>query len=566
MTTTGGGPGPDDQFPTRTRRVGPYEQSLRESEERAEQAHRAKVRRRRVLLSTGAVVVVAAAAFGGWRLLAPAKPPTVVSSTGAAPVSCADPTPVSVAAAPAIAPILAKAAEELSQEDDGPCATYTIAPAESYSVAGRVGAVGGPDAWVTDSSEWVKRAQVFLGRDLVASAPFASTGVVVALPKASADALGDKASWTTVLGGSVPIRVPDPNRSALGAAALGSATPALPPTAIPGLVSRSVGSAHPDLTATAASTTPLGVVVPAAQLVAYNEASPGKTLTAVAPAGGTPFLNYSLVTVSDDQKVAGLVADLGTHLASKDSKELLASAGFTTPDGPDPQLPSPLLGTISGKDAPATGALQAIRTQWRASLPKIQSLLALDVSGSMLSRMKSGTRLSAVQSSALSVAANMPPTSTLSLWAYSENIGTKGDDFQILLRHGPIGDSKQFAEFRKHIDGLSRSVGGGTGLYDTIAAAYQSAQAAFAPGIVNKVVMVTDGPNDDEFGISLATLTAKLKQLHNPATPVRVDIIGMGKEPDAKALTSITQLTGGTYIPALEAADLPRALVQVLGG
>lgn len=566
MTTSGGGPGPDDQFPTRARRVGPYEQSLRESEERAEQAHEAKAHRRRVLLGAGVVVAIAAAAFGGWRLLAPASPPTTVSATGAVPVSCSNPTPVSVAAAPAIAPILSKVTEALSQEDDGPCATYTIASAESYGVAGQVGAIGGPDAWVTDSLEWVERAQVFLGRDLAVATPFASTGVVVALPKASADALGDKASWASVLGGNVPVRVPDPNRSTLGAAALGSVTPALAPTAIPGLVGRTTGSAHPDLAATAASKTPLGVVVPAAQLVAYNEASPGQTLTGLAPAGGTPFLSYSLATVSDDQKVAGLVADLGKHLASSDAKELLAGAGFTTPDGPDPQLPTPLLGTITGKDAPAAASLQAIHTQWRAAMPRIQALLALDVSGSMLSRTKSGTRLSSLQSATLSVAGNMPPLSTLSLWAYSENIGAKGDDFQVLLKHGPIGDSKQFADFRKHVDGLTRSVGGGTGLYDTIAAAYQSARVSFAPGIVNKVVIVTDGPNDDQYGASLATLTAKLKQLQNPATPVRIDIVGIGKEPDAKALTSIAQLTGGVYIPALETADLPDALIQMLGG
>ena len=61
-------------------------------------------------------------------------------------------------------------------------------------------------------------------------------------------------------------------------------------------------------------------------------------------------------------------------------------------------------------------------------------------------------------------------------------------------------------------------------------------------------------------------LTDRINELKDQARPVRVDIIGFGTEPDAKAMTSIAELTGGRYLPAPEPADLDAALSTALAG
>lgn len=549
--------------------MGPYEASLRESAHQAEAVHLARIRaarRRRVLIGAGAVVAVAAATFVGWRLLGPAAPPTTVPGKASAPVSCADPASVTVAAAPAVAPILGALASQLSTHEDGPCAAFTIQSAEAYTVSGTVGTAAAPDAWVTDAPSWVDRAEQISGQQLSAAAPFASTGLVVALPRESAEQLGEGASWSKVVTGSTPVRVPDPNRSTVGAGALGAATPGMAPDAVANLVRANAATPAPDLGAVAKSEAPLGLVAPAAQLVAFNESAAGQSLAAVAPAEGATYLSYSLVTLTEEADVAKLVADLAAYLTTDEAKESLADAGFTTPEGPDPELPSPLYGVITDKPAADPAALGGIRTQWNTVAPRTKAILALDVSGSLLRRTEEGTRLAVMQSAVTRAAAGMPPAGNLSIWAYSQHIGNKGDDFRTLVGPGTVSDPKHFAEVRKQVAGLNRHVGGGSGLYDTIEAAYRTARDSFAKGYTNTIVIVSDGPNEDDYGASLKILSDRLKALRDPARPVRVVLIGMGAEADTKALTSIAQLTGGNYVAAPTPGDLLPAVRAALGG
>lgn len=518
------------------------------------------------MIAAVTVVAVAIAGFAGWRLLAPEPPPTGEPSTAAAPVSCADPTPVTIAAAPAVAPIVASLAKTLSTHEDGPCAAFTIQAAEAFDAARTVGTSAEPAAWVTDSAEWVQHAQSLAARELKVDAPFASSGIVVALPPAAADELGNQATWSTIMTGGTPIRVPDPNRSALGAAALGAAAPGLPPARVTEVARANASTPVPHLEAVAQSNTPLGTVIPAAQLVAFNESDSHQDLAALAPADGAAFLQYSLVTVNDKPEVAKLIADFASYLATDEAKDTLSEAGFTTPDRPEPRVPTPLYGMITQKPAPEAAVVADVRAAWTSVAPKAQALLALDVSGAMLRRTPEGTRLDLLQAAVLRTIAGLQPSNTLALWAYSLHIGTKGDDFRPLRGAGALGDGKHFLALRESIADLDRTVGGGRGLYDTIAAAYEQARSTFAKGYDNSVVVVTAGPNEDDYGASLKILTDRINGLKDPARPVRIDIVGFGTEPDAKAMTSIAKLTGGRYLPAPEAGDLDAALSTALGG
>ena len=222
MTGTGDGGPESGEAPSpgsTGRRIGPYEQSLIDTREQvaAQARHRARRRRRSRLLAGGLVtLLVAGAGFAAWRVVGQREVATTVPEAAARPTSCADPTVVRLAVAPAAAPIVAAAAEALSKHPDSPCAAYDVEPAEAYAVAGSLIGSAAPDGWVTDSLGLLARAQQTSGTTLTATEPFASTGVVVALPSEAAEALGDDRRWARLLAGPTPVRVSDPNRTTIG--------------------------------------------------------------------------------------------------------------------------------------------------------------------------------------------------------------------------------------------------------------------------------------------------------------------------------------------------------------
>ena len=568
--TEAGGPGSEEHTGTRPRRIGPYEQSLIESRERidAEARQRDRKRRRnRVVALIATLAVLGGAAYGTWSWLTKREIATTVPQTAARPTSCTDPKTVRVAVAPVIAPAVAAAAESLSQHADGPCAAYTIEPAESFAVAGSL-VSGRPDAWITDSTYWLGRAAAVSGSKVVAGDAFASTPLVVALPDEAAGAVGDERGWASLLGGSTPLRLPDPNRSIAGRVALGAAATVMPEPQLRSVI----GTAAPR-SATTITLDGLrdgkptsGAVVPEAQLIAFNAANADDGLAAVAPAEGAPLIDYSLATLTDDATVAPLVSALGDYLKSDEARKVLQDNGFRTPDGKEPKAPSPLYGEIKVAPAPQDAIVAKAAGLWNAAAPKVQALLVVDVSGSMLERGDSGTRLSILQRSAVRATAAVSPTTIASLWIYSLHVGIRADDFKQLVDYGGLGDSKHLGNLDRAVAGLDNAVGGGSGLYDTIYSAYTRARTAWRPGYTNTLVLVADGPNEDDYGLTLDLLKKRLSQTKDPARPVKVVILGIGDRPDAAAMQQVLAITGGQYIPTRSVDDLGPALIRALGG
>ena len=231
---------------------------------------------------------------------------TTLPEAAARPTSCADPTVVRLAVAPAAAPIVAAAAEALSKHPDSPCAAYDVEPAEAYAVAGSLIGSAAPDGWVTDSLGLLARAQQTSGTTLTATEPFASTGVVVALPSEAAEALGDDRRWARLLAGPTPVRVSDPNRTTIGRLALGAAAPTLDPARLRAALAGSAkaGTATVALDGVAASQPAVGAVVTEAEMTAWNAAHPNDALTAVAPTEGSASVEFSLVPVSTGRRSA----------------------------------------------------------------------------------------------------------------------------------------------------------------------------------------------------------------------------------------------------------------------
>ena len=569
--TGNGGPGPEDRPAGSGRRIGPYEQSLIEGRERAEAAHRDRLRRRRrhqVLGSLLAVVLVAGIAAGAWVFLTRREVPTGVPGVAARPTSCADPAKVRVAVAPSVAPAVAAAAQALSRHSDGPCAAYTFEPAEPFAVAGSLIGAGRPDAWITDSDVWFGRAASISGVEPTPGDPFATSPVVVAMPDGAAEALGDDLTWGAVLGGKTPIRVPDPNRSTVGRLALGATAASVPDSTLRTVVSRAakVGTGTVSLDDLDGKA-PSGAVTTEAQLTTWNAAHTDAPLTAVAPAEGTGAAEYSLASLSDDARTTRLVNALGSYLHTEEARKILRDSGLRTPGGNDPTEPAALRGTVTVGATPAEATVAKAAALWNASAPKTQALLAVDVSGSMLDRTEAGaTRLGTVQRATVRATAAVSPTTFASLWVYSLHVGDKADDYKPLVGYGSLGEGKRLAAFDKSVAGLGSSVGGGRGLYDSIAATYAQAKGYWRPGYTNSVVIVTGGPNEDDFGLDLNLLKQQLSAAKDPSRPVRLVVVDIGGKADAGALKQVIAITGGQYVATNSLDDLQPALTSALGG
>ena len=67
--------------------------------------------------------------------------------------------------------------------------------------------------------------------------------------------------------------------------------------------------------------------------------------------------------------------------------------------------------------------------------------------------------------------------------------------------------------------------------------------------MVNAVVLITDGWNDDPVGPHLAPLLARLRSLSDPARPVPIITVAIGDRADVPHLRQISAVTGGkTYV------------------
>lgn len=553
-----------------TRKIGPYEQSLRDHSKqiaRAVARRAARRRRHRVLAAVAGLAVLGGGAYGVMQLFgAPTTTPSA-ASTSAVPTHCSDPNTVTLAVPAVMGPALADVASALADKADGPCTTFDLSSTESSVVFRTLDTGARPDGWVTDSGFWLEQATA-AGSTLTATEPFASSAIVVAMSPERAAALPGPPSWAFLTSGTDPVRFPDPSRSTVSllslAAAVQGQSADLMTHIVTNAAKRPAGTAEPASLAQAEPTP--AVPVAEAALVDHNRTRPGDALTAVAPAEGAAPLEYSLITTTTDGAASASITALADYLRSDAARKILGEHGFRVPGVPEPTSAEPMVGEVKLAEAPAAQLLTQIRSTWNSSTPQRQVLLALDVSGSMLTRTEDGSRLSLAQDAVRTALASLPETSRTALWVFSNHIGVRGDDFKKLTNVGSMADAAHRAALEKGIAGVEQTVGGGSGLYDSILAAYVGAKSTHLPGLANTVVVVVDGPNEDDYGLSLNALTAKLTAEKDPAKPVQIVIVGIGDAPETAAMESIAKLTGGRYIAAPQPDDLRLALVGAVTG
>ena len=77
-------------------------------------------------------------------------------------------------------------------------------------------------------------------------------------------------------------------------------------------------------------------------------------------------------------------------------------------------------------------------------------------------------------------------------------------------------------------------------------------------------VVITDGRNEDENGITLDQLLAQLTEMNDPAKPVPVILVGIGPDTDVDAMRAIAEATGVAAYSAAKPQDLSTVLTDAL--
>ena len=183
---------------------------------------------------------------------------------------------------------------------------------------------------------------------------------------------------------------------------------------------------------------------------------------------------------------------------------------------------------------PPPDVLVAILDSWAELRKEARVLLVLDVSGSMgeFAGSDDETKLDLAKAAALSALDEFKDTDEVGLWVFSTDLGGEHPNWREVVPVGPIGENR---------DDLAAAIErqipvSGTPLYEVTGVAYETMLEQYDPQMINAVVLLTDGVNDDgvpsdddeQFTELIETLQAGSEGA--TSRPVRVFTISYGED------------------------------------
>lgn len=495
---------------------------------------------------------------------------------------CTSSTVVTVIASPDIAPIVTQAGRRVTEENsDESCYRVRVSGRESANVAESLAVADGsdrPDVWIPDSTQWLQRAQDAGAWNVpVAGTSIAMSPVVLAVAETAAFQLGwpnEPLSWAQLIGpgsapdkGALAVGLPDPAHDPVGVAALVGLRELVkdardPDAATTVAMRKLTANTVPDrtdlfarLSGVAATDEPLAAF-PASEnaVLTYNAKQSSTSLVAVYPDPGisasVPALDFPYVVLPDTQDAERSAAeDFLDRLLSDAGTELLADAGFRTPDGKalrarpqDRRISSTPLTSVP---VPNGLEVERVLNAWAAVNLSGRLQVLLDVSGSMSEQVPGTgrTRMETTVEAAVAGLGLFKPTTKLGLWLFSTRLdGSR--DYRVLLPMRQLSEQLAKGGVAK-LRSVRAQAKGNTALYDAVLAAYRDSATNWEPGRINAVVVLTDGKDDNASDISRAQLLAELRKLQNPRRPLKLIGIGIGPDVDKAELTAIAKATGG---------------------
>lgn len=492
------------------------------------------------------------------------------------PAACAH--RVRAVTATSFAPVLRTVAQTLAV--GSPCVDVQVTVADGQQAASVVAATKA-DVWIPDDASW---------HDLPNPVAFAPTGATTIATSPllfvmdAATAAGQPAAARTWDGlaaelsaqGSTHLVISDPVTSGDGMVAGGALTYAVIESGGPLI------SAYDLLRAWQAGTTvagdspalprktgDVGIVAEYALL----RSGQGSHFTVVAPRDDTALMRFTWYPtasgVADPDRSAAL-SRLRTALTDDTGQRALQEFGLRTAKWPAAAPPAAAAAQLPPVTAPAMAvtaqhAMWHVLTTWKPAQRVANILVVVDVSGSMGDNAP-GTRtplIALVRQGVGQVNALLPDTARLGLWQFGSRLAPP-NDYQQLVPTGPLTKAQRAKLTAATAALAARKTG--TGLYDTILAAYRYQQAHFQADMPNEILLFTDGVNqDDPASISLVRLKRDLAAA-DPRKRVQIGVFAFGKRLPIDRLTDALAPVGGQVDALTSANQVVAAFVHAVSG
>lgn len=317
------------------------------------------------------------------------------------------------------------------------------------------------------------------------------------------------------------------------------------------------------------------------EVFTYNRGNPQVRLAAVYPADSSVEADHPYLVLEADwvsQQAPQVAGEFLAFVQAPGSQAELRAAGFrgTDREAGDDFVPQyglvPELVALPRAVLVPESVTRAI-DQWTALTRPTNVLLLFDVSEPMLREVPGTgqTRLERAKQAAADTVLLFPDEASVGFWEFSTALD--GDlDYRSLVPMGQLDDMMEDDRFRR--DHLLGAISGltardDTGLYNTIAAAYDTVLANYDEDAANMVVVVTTGEDDTggRPGLSLDEMLEHLREAPASGQQVRVVTVVLGEEPDFEVMEEISELTGGRAYYSQEGFDLVDLLhTAVFGG
>jgi Ca-activated chloride channel homolog len=287
----------------------------------------------------------------------------------------------------------------------------------------------------------------------------------------------------------------------------------------------------------------------------------GKPLYEVAARGPSPAADFPFVALSGDQAQVRAALKFREFLKQTEQQQAFNRAGLRAAGGVAYPHDAPGIrwdsATTSLVPADAT-TTQQISATWTNAADGGQVVTVLvDVSRSMLNNGGDGkSRINWIKQ-ALHGMTDRMTAGSLGIWEFSRKLD--GDRaYERLVPTSPVAEQRP--ALHAGIDALTPATG--THLYTSLEAVYRTAINAYAEGKRNRVVVITDGPNDG--GLSYSQTLERLRELGQPRGKLPISFVAIGPDPDRREITELARTTGGTVSALTDAKGVDGALGQLL--
>ena len=309
----------------------------------------------------------------------------------------------------------------------------------------------------------------------------------------------------------------------------------------------------------------------------YNGRQPTVALRATYPLGGQLAADFPLAVLAGpwvDDGERAVAEDFRSWLLSDSAQQQLAGFGLRRADGTTgPELTEPGRGLTAARIEPVQPVTPegpaAAQSAWQLITRPLSTLSLVDVSGSMAAPVDgtaNRTRLDLAKEAAIAALGFTQDRDSIGLWEFSQRLAGERDHRQ-LVGLGPASDRVgRFPDRRAAVvaawQGMRPRTG--TGLYDSVLAAYAAASASYRPDAVNTVLLLSDGRNEDRGSITLGQLLTRLKAAYRADRPVHVVALAYGPEADRAELGRIAAATRGTVFAAADPRTITEAFINAV--